>query len=167
MTLKNYLIAVVIVQLFMAAMAAFASDEATVSEIRLNFRTLVNKSTSKPLEAQPPPANRVTVLEKRRVPGSLPRQRNPELSSSHLVVIGMDALKQEVVQVIVNDPRLIRLETTTSTGKLTPSEIIYQSEVEFSIALPDDPRIRNIRLYHPIWTGSEYNLELVGEAQLP
>ena len=135
-------------------------------EFRLRLNTQIDDSTLKPSKVQPAPTERVTVLERRRIFGQVPRQRNVELSSQHLVVIGLDENGREIAQIVVADPRLIRAEIFDSSGKIVSNKYIYQEHAEFSLIFPEDPLLRMLNFYQPNWTGTKFVLEFVGETQL-
>ena len=126
----------------------------------------IDDSTLKPAKVQPSSTERVTVLERRRISGQVSRQRNVELSSQHLVVIGLDENGREIARVVVIDPRLIRAEIFDSSGEIVSNELIYRENVEFSLVFTNDPRLRRLKFYHPNWTGTKFVLELIGETQL-
>ena len=124
-------------------------------------------SQLKPAQVQPSPSERMTVLDRRRIPGKAPRQRNVELSSQHLVVIGLDENDREITRAVVMDPRLMRSEIFSPSGEWVSSELTYRANAEFLLVFSDDPRLRKLKIYHPNWTGNKYVLELIGETQLP
>ncbi len=111
------------------------------------------------------PAYRVRVKRSRSVTGSPVRHRHPELSSQQLVVVAVDNQGQEIARVLIPDPRVIRVEISDPSGKLS-SEIIYRTQVEFPVVIPDDPRISNFKIYQPRWTGTEFLLELIDDGKL-
>ncbi len=121
---------------------------------------------ARPFVEEPPSAHRLTVMEERWVLGAPPRQRNPELSPTQLVVVASDPQGQEIVRIIVPDPRLVRLEATGPAGEIT-SKILYRPRTRLTIALPADPSISQVKIYHPRWTGIEFILDLLGETELP
>ena len=119
------------------------------------------------LSVPPPTDNTVTVLSQKRTQGTMPRQRNPELSPQHLVVVGLNAQGQETSRTVMLDPRILRAEMAESSGQLTSSELLYRNDVTFSVTIPDDPSTIALRIYKPRWTGKEFALDLIGEANLP
>ncbi len=135
-------------------------------EFRLRLSMQIDDSTLKPAKIQPPPTERMTVLERRRISGQVPRQRNVELSSQHLVVIGLDENGQEIARVVVIDPRLIRAEIFDPSGEIVTNKLIYREHAEFSLVFTEDPRLRKLKFYHPNWTETKFALELIGECQL-
>ena len=135
-------------------------------EYRLRLSMQIDDSTLKSAKVQPAPSERVTVLERRRLSGKVPRQRNVELSSQHLVVIGLDENGLEIARVVVLDPRLIRAEIFDPSGEIVSNELIYQEYADLLLVFPDDPRLRKLKFYHPNWTGKKFVLELIAETQL-
>jgi hypothetical protein len=110
---------------------------------------------------------RVQVLGQRKITGPPPRQRRPELSKHHLVIKGLDTEGEEIARSIIIDPRIVRAEHADPSGKITSSKIFLRTNVEFTVVLPDDPRITSIRVYNPSWTGETWKLVLIDEVQLP
>ncbi|MGH8614967.1 MAG: hypothetical protein ACREYF_23835 [Gammaproteobacteria bacterium] len=119
------------------------------------------------LSALRPTDNTATVLSQRRIRGELPKQRNPELSQQHLFVVGLNAQGEETSRTVMLDPRILRAETAESSGQLTSSELFYRNDVIFSVTIPDDASAIALRIYQPRWTGTEFALDLIGEANLP
>jgi hypothetical protein len=111
-----------------------------------------------------PESARMEAVERRTVPGTLPRQRRPELSEDLLVVIAINVRGEEVYRTSQIDPRLLRAETADDNGDLT-STLLYRESVDFWIALPDDPDLDKAVFYHPQWTGEVFNLVPVGEVR--
>ena len=56
------------------------------------------------------------------------------------------------------DPRVVRSETQSPTGELR-AEDYYVSNVTLVVAFPDDPDIANLRFYHPVWNGTDFDLK--------
>lgn len=150
----------------LALQTVSAANKETAREIHLHLGPSSDQPIVKPFRKQPPPLHRVTVTGHRRVPGPSPRQRHPEISSEQLIVVGLDADGREISRVVIADPRLVRAETAGPSGELT-SEVFYREEAELTIALPDDPGLSMIKIYHPRWTSKEFILEPIGETPLP
>lgn len=119
------------------------------------------------LSAPPSTDNTMTVLSQKRTRSKMPRQRNPDFSTQHLVVMGLNAQGEETSQTVMLDPRILRAETAGLSGQLTSSELLYRDDVTFSATIPDDPSVIALRIYKPRWTGKEFALDLIGEANLP
>lgn len=118
------------------------------------------------LADQLPKQYKVTVTGYRRVAGKPPRQRNPELIS-HLVVVAFNAEGQVLSWIATPDPRLIRAEGVDSPGHIPEAKMLYWPRADFSIALPYDQSIRTLGVYEPEWTGKEFILKPIGDAELP
>jgi len=118
------------------------------------------------LAATPPAENAVTVLSQRRSRATPLRHRNPELSAQDLVVVGVNAEGVETSRTVIRDPRIVRAETAEPSGRITPRDFLYRNEVTFSVILAD-PSAVAVRLYKPRWTGKQFVLDLIGEADLP
>ena len=96
--------------------------------------------------------------------GALPRERSIELSPNHLLVVALDGNETVRWWRLMNDPRLVRAELGEATEM--HSENYYRPQVDFIVECPDDPILREVRFYQPVWNGEEFHLELVGVAPL-
>ena len=130
-------------------------------ELKINW-TDPTKSTTELRSAasseQQTQAPRVSILEDKKRSGTLPRHRSLELSPTHIFIAAVDATDKLRWWSIMPDPRLVRGETTTSTGELR-GENYYVSNVTLLVAFPDDPEIANLRFYHPVWNGTDFDLK--------
>lgn len=118
-----------------------------------------------PLPSNAQQSESFTVLERRRIAGKLPRQRNPELSSDQLVVEALNGLGETVDKQLIRDPRILRAEAAGRTGAIS-GQVLHRTDPEFLLTLPDDPSITEVRVYQPRWTGSAYELDFMGTIQL-
>jgi hypothetical protein len=108
----------------------------------------------------------VRILERRRGGGPLPRERDPQLSAEHLVVISSDAAGRELDWRIVPDPRLIRAEVPDEQGRLS-GRLLQRSQADLLVDVPDLPQIARLRVYAAEWDGSAFVLHLLLTADLP
>ena len=92
--------------------------------------------------------------------GSLPRDRSFELSTNQILVIALDRNTELRWWRLLLDPRLVRSEAPVTSGE-TRGEEYYLTSVDFVIPYPGDPEIRELRLYRPLWTGKNFQLELI------
>lgn len=106
------------------------------------------------------PAPSVSIVDDKKRSGTLPRQRSLELSPAHIFIAGVDATNKLRWWSIILDPRVIRVETPTPTGELR-GEVYYAANVNFAVAFPDDPEIAQLRFYHPVWNGTDFDLKLL------
>jgi hypothetical protein len=150
-------------------LSAATANAQTVQEVRVRWDAYVDTAPKIAPQgraiAPPQPSESFTVLERRRIPGKIPRQRNPELSSDHLVVEAMNGLGETVDKQLIRDPRVLRAEVPGRTGELG-GRALRRADPEFLLALPDDPAITEVRVYQPRWTGSAYSLDLLGTIPL-
>jgi hypothetical protein len=100
----------------------------------------------------------VSVVEDRKRSGTLPRHRSLELSPTHIFIVAVDATNKLRWWSIMPDPRVVRAETQTATGELR-GENYFVSDVTLVVAFPDDPQIANLRFYHPVWNGTDFDLK--------
>jgi hypothetical protein len=137
----------------------------SVQEIRIRWDAYLgapSEVTARAAQVSPV----LTLLERRRVGGTLPRQRNPVLSEDQLVVIAVDGRGETVDAQVIPDPRVLRGETVGPTGELA-GQVFHHANPECLINLPDDPAILEVRLYHPRWTGTRFILEFLATIALP
>ena len=99
-----------------------------------------------------------SIVEDNKRSGTLPRQRSLELSQSQIFIAAVDATNKLRWWSVMPDPRLIRSETPTATGELRRQDF-YASNVTLVVAFPDDPEIATLRIYHPVWNGTEFDLQ--------
>jgi len=141
--------------------AARNDQPATYRELKINWADSTKSTTelrsAVNSEQQTPPQN-VSVIEDKKRSGTLPRHRSLELSPTHIFIAAVDATDKLRWWSIMPDPRLVRGETQTATGELR-GENYYVSNVTLLVAFPDDPEIANLRFYHPVWNGTDYDLK--------
>ena len=141
--------------------AARTDQTPAYRELKLNW-TDPTKSTTEVRSAatseQQTPSPRVSVVEDKKRSGTLPRHRSLELSAEHIFIAAVDATDKLRWWSIMPDPRLVRGETQTSAGELR-GENYYVSNVTLVVAFPDDPEIANLRFYHPVWNGTDFDLK--------
>jgi hypothetical protein len=146
---------------------AEAGDTGMTRVIELHVSSTSPNAARDNLSAAPPTDNTIKILSQKRTQGALPKQRNPELSQQNLVIVGVNAQGQEISRTVMLDPRIIRAETAEPSGKLTSSGLLYRNDATFSVMVPDEPGVIGLKVYQPRWSGSEYTLDLIGEAKLP
>ena len=105
------------------------------------------------------------VLERRPIARSLVRQRDPQLSENHLLVRAVNAGGQIVDTQLILDPRIIRAEAPGPSGELR-GETLHLASPEFLLTIPDGSAVRELRIYHPRWSGTAFVLDLLGTLPL-
>ena len=133
----------------------------THRELKIRWATSAKSATElRPANNSEEQTPSVSVVEDKKRSGTLPRQRSLELSSIHIFIAAVDATNKLRWWSIVLDPRVVRAETQTPTGELR-GEDYYVSNVNFVVAFPDDPEISQLRFYHPVWNGTDFDLKLL------
>jgi hypothetical protein len=135
-------------------------DQETTRRVLLHLRT-PTAADGRVAAAAPS----LELLEDRSVLGAFPRQRNPELSSQHLVVVVLGEGGEEITRVVVPDPRIVRAELPGPEGDLE-SELLIRDDVEWHLVIPDDPNAHTLEVFHPRWTGTAFVLDSIGSIQL-
>lgn len=147
--------------LFTANAAAQATDDTSVQfKLRLTSPTPRAVDSSE-LIPQPPSSPSISVIDKKVAAAPVPKQRDARLSPDQIVVVAIDAHGREIYRASRHDPRIVRAEAGNDNGDLVLKKR-YRQDVQFSVALPNDPRIREIRLFKPIWNGKSFQLESIG-----
>jgi len=145
--------------------ALSAADAQTHRQLRIHWRSF-SKTDSSPLiktEQLVSGANLTRTASSVR-DGALPRERSFELAPDRLFVTGVDDTDAVRWWRLIVDPRLVRAEVGSSTEM--QSEVYYRGDAELVLECPDDPVLKQLRLYRPVWDGQEFRLELIGAVAL-
>jgi len=145
-----------------AGSTAGAQTAETVQQLRVQWTTT---SVSTALPAPGPRVSPLRLLDRRPVPGSRPRQRNPQLSADQLVVQAFDARGALVDSQLIPDPRLVRAEAPGPSGELV-GQVLQRPDPDFLITLPNSATLVELRLFQPRWTGTDFVLDLIGSIDL-
>lgn len=141
------------------------SDALSYRELRLNWESLQKTGSAGLLNAeQQPVAGVLTQISSTARVGTLPRERSLEFSPDHILIVALDENDAVRWWKLMIDPRFVRAEVGRSDQMR--SENLYQAKVEFIIECPDDPVLRQLRLYRPVWNGESFRLEPWGVASL-
>lgn len=140
--------------------AARTDQSTTYRELKINLADSTKSSAElrSAVNSEQTPSAKVSIVEDKKRSGTLPRHRSLELSPEHIFIAAVDATGKLRWWSIMPDPRLVRAETPTSTGELR-RENYYVSNVTLVVAFPDDPEIANLRFYHPVWNGTDFDLK--------
>jgi hypothetical protein len=164
----NFIILFLFIAVFMAGSFAVAPPTLAMEELLVNLSTEISGADRKPLQLQAAPEQRVRILKRRKTPGAARKRRFPKLSSKYIVVIARNKKGENISQSVLLDPRLIRAEIfSPESGEIVHSEQIYRDDVDFIVDLPEDAGIHKIQFFHPRWTGTSFELDLIGETVLP
>ncbi len=138
---------------------ARAAQPQTYRELKIRWvDSTKSNSGLRPAAQEQTQTPSVSVIEDKKRPGTLPRQRSLELSPTQIFVAAVDAANKLRWWSIMPDPRLVRSETRTASGELR-GEDYYVSNVTLLVAFPDDPEIARLRFYHPVWNGTQFDLK--------
>jgi len=135
---------------------ARADQRPTYRELKIRWTDSTKTNDLRP-EAQTK-APIASVVEDSKRSGTLPRQRSLELSSTQIFIAAVDASNKLRWWSTMPDPRVVRYETPTATREIRRQDF-YMSNVTLLVAFPDDPEIATLRIYHPVWNGTEFNLQ--------
>jgi hypothetical protein len=134
------------------------SEEQNVREATIAWETSPASKTAVSTE-QADGKFTVSNVQVRRA--SLPRRRAVELAETEIFVAAVDETNRLVWWHIMGDPRVLRSEAVAASGEVS-GRILYLPNVDFSISFPDDPAIKEVRLYHPQWNGERFQLIQIG-----
>jgi hypothetical protein len=136
----------------------------TIQEVRVGWNAYIAPAPQiAPSTARP--ADIFTLLTRRSLPGSLPRQRNPQVSAEQIIILAVTAEGTEIDGQLIPDPRILRAEQPSPEGELR-GEVLHHVNTELLISIPDDPRIVELRLYKPTWTGTTFIWDRLGAIPL-
>ena len=108
------------------------------------------------------PAGSIDILTRKTVPGPLPRRRGLNLAPDRILIVVVDSQSRLRSWSVIPDPRLIRAESPGPDGALKGT-VVLRERPQFFINVPDDPSIRELRIYEPHWNGQAFNLVLIGD----
>lgn len=156
----------------LAKMGVQVSTDSQALETQTHRQLQIHWETSTPLESEisaaaaQSPSGILTVKHSTVAIGGLPRLRSLEFSPTQVLVIAVDGKANLLWWHLQTDPRLLRAETVSASGEVT-GRISYLRQIDFSIAYPDLPTIRELRFYKPEWTGEEFRLRALGVLGVP
>src|SRR4051812_5253333 len=105
------------------------------------------------------------MVARRPSESGLVRERDPQLAPDELVVVAVDSNGTAIGWQHVKDPRVVRSEAPGADGVLA-GQTLYRSDAEFVVAMPDDVRAVEMRVYETRWTGQSWALAPVGHVSL-
>jgi hypothetical protein len=119
--------------------AVVQAQSGTALQLRVRWDTA--EPTANPATTE----NRFTLVTTEQVAGSLRRDRAPQVSSTSLVAVSLDADGRELDWRTLSDPRVVRAEAT-DTAELS-GDRLYYLEIEFLVQVPDLPETSRLRFY--------------------
>jgi hypothetical protein len=140
--------------------AATVADQPELTELHVRWQVGVGAPDSLVLRAELVPVNAFEVAARGAVRGPLIRERAPDWSEEHLVVIAVDASGRETSWQKVLDPRVLRSEQPGPTGELQ-GEIFLRTETELVVVVPDETTA-SLHVYETRWDGGRFVLRLLG-----
>jgi len=135
---------------------ARAEQRPTYRELKIRWTDSTKTNDLRP-EAQSK-APSASIVEDNKRSGTLPRQRSLELSPTQIFIAAVDASNKLLWWSTMPDPRVVRYEAPTDAGEIRRQDF-YATNVTLLVAFPDDPEIATLRIYHPVWNGTEFNLQ--------
>jgi hypothetical protein len=111
------------------------------------------------------PGHRFTLSKDRPIDGSAARQRRPQLSPQHLLLLLSDGEGRELGRSVFLDPRVVLGPRIEGSGQVS-CQLLYRDSGVFSVAVPELPGAKRLKLFHPHWTGREFELEKIFDGGL-
>lgn len=108
---------------------------------------------------------RVAVLRTTRRPGTMRRERRPELGPHQLILVTFDRDGRQLDWRSMPDPRIFRAETADLNGFLS-GEVFTLDTSEFSVRIPDVPGATSLKIYATEPNDSGFGLAMVGVVEL-
>jgi hypothetical protein len=133
----------------------------TVQQLRIRWGAADARAAAAPAADARQPSSPFTVVDRRTIAGPLARQRDPQLSPDQLVVHAVNAAGDVLDSQLIRDPRLLRAEIAGPTGELS-GRTLQRANPEFLLDIPDTAGLAQIRVYQPRWTGTAFELDLIG-----
>jgi hypothetical protein len=93
------------------------------------------------------------------------RERDPQIGPDEIVVVAVDAQGREVGWHHLKDPRLVRSEQP-GPGGLLSGQVLYRSETELVVRVPDGLGVAALRVYELQSSGREPILQGLGTIRL-
>ncbi len=112
------------------------------------------------------PAPQAVLLDDKHSNAVPPGERSQQYSSQHIVVLGLSAEGVEIWRRVQLDPRLLRAEGMLQADASVATRTFLKADVQFSVAAPDEPDVRLLRILKPRWTGAGYALDVLAEIPL-
>lgn len=135
------------------------SDAQSYQEILVRWQNSGASAQKGAARLEQPGPGVLTLVNSTRRLGTLPRERSLELSPNQVLVVAVDGNRELRWWRLLLDPRLVRSETPGVSGDIS-GESYYLIKVDFIIPYPDDPAIKELRFYQPLWSGKDFHLAL-------
>ena len=130
---------------------------------------LIRFTAAKPLKSEnqlsSSPAS-MGIVSRRNFQESMKVKRGLKVSSNKWIVAAIGSHGELRHWTLIADPLVLRAESPGPDGLLS-GQVLQRQEAEFLVSIPDDPSIRQLKLFRPRWTGQEYELEVMGIVSLP
>ena len=107
----------------------------------------------------------VELVGERVVERGLRRERRPEISPNHLVVVVLNEKDVEIDWRLLLHPGILRAEAPGSDGRLR-GRVVERDVVDLWIAIPDLPGADRIHIHSPRRADGKYLLDLIAEVPI-
>ncbi|VAW77319.1 hypothetical protein MNBD_GAMMA13-263 [hydrothermal vent metagenome] len=117
--------------------------------------------------AQRPSQHEISIKATKNKTNTPQRERFPQLSKESLVVVGIDAEGNEIINQAVADPRLVRGEVFNQNGSIQSNDSFYLTRTDLNVSLETDAKLTSLKVYQLDWDGKNFSRSLLGETTLP
>ena len=100
------------------------------------------------------------TLSRNKIEISEEKERNPQISEQHLVIIAYDIDNKEIWRKTIKNPGLVQGHDYGDT--LSGQKVEMQPVENFSLYIPALPDLNKIEVYKPVLNGNEYELIRLG-----
>jgi len=101
--------------------------------------------------------NELTLIDNIARQGTMQAYGIAAMTNDQILVAGVNAQSELVWWTRIRDPRVVRAESADSEGHMQ-GKIYHRSRVEIHIDVPDNPDIKNLKLYVPQPVGGQVTL---------
>lgn len=102
-------------------------------------------------------AGALVLVERRAREGGLAVPRSLEMSPEQVLVVALDAASRLRWWTLIYDPRILRAESLTPDLQVR-GQVFYRATADFSLAVPDDAAITQLRFFKPTPDGDALTL---------
>lgn len=139
---------------------ALLIGEVLTSQSNVNVPGIAGNFSSEPLAD-----TQIRLVEERSSSKLVTGRRHIQYSEDHLVIAVLDSNGNELFRDVRIDPRLVRAEVPGPDG-LLQNRKIYRVSQSFAFSIPVQQGMQSVRIYKPVWTGSRFVFDLVGDLAL-
>jgi len=143
-----------------------ASPEPPEGSQELLIKFTAGKAIQSESQQQSTSPASIGIVSRRSFQESVKTNKRLKVSSYKWIAAGIGSQGELRHWTLIADPLVLRAESPGPDGQLS-GQVLQREQAEFLVSIPDDPLIRQIKLFRPKWTGQDYELEVMGVVSLP